>query len=169
MKQVRVTDPSGREWVVRRRWLPWSVRWRGPVRPRTAQRKESQDRGWLEFLDFADPLLAFDEGFGGFVAVVAVVLLIVLAVLFVLPLFIFLVELVLVALIVAGAVLTRVLFRRPWLVDALVVEGVPAQHLIWKAVGWGDSGVAVDQIAEQIRAGSPTPNARGATLVSGAS
>ena len=125
MKQVRVTDPSGRDWVVRRRWLPWSVRWRGPLRPRKKQKKESTDPGWLDFLDFGEPFLDFDEGFGGFVAVVVVIFLVVVGVLLVFPLFIFIVELLLVMLVVAAALVARVLFRRPWLVDALTVEGKP--------------------------------------------
>jgi hypothetical protein len=58
---------------------------------------------------------------------------------------------------------------RPWLVDALVAEGAPTKHLIWKSVGWRAGGAAVDHIAEGIRAGSPTPTAPGVTLVSDAS
>lgn len=167
MKQVDISDPNSVRWVVRRRWLPWSVRWRGPGRSQTRREKGAEDPGWLHFLDFADPLLWFDEAPGGFLLILGLVVAAVVAVLFVLPLFIFMVEVLLVALVAAVGILFRIVFRRPWLVEAFPVEGPHVKHLIWKVGRVQRSGEVVDQIAAQIRAGIPIPSVPEATLVRG--
>lgn len=147
------------------RWLPWNPRWRGPGRSRKTGEEQAGDSGWLNLLDFADPLLWFDEGPGGFIVVLGLIVASVVAVLFVLPFFLFIVEVLLVVLVAAGGIVFRIVFRRPWLVEAYPVEGQYMKHLVWKVRGVRRSDVVVDQIVDQIRAGIPVPSAPDATLV----
>jgi hypothetical protein len=166
MKQVVIHDPNGLRWIVRRRWLPWSVRWRGPGRARKRREKEEKYPGWTHVFDVADPLLWFDEAPGGFLLILGLVVAAVVT-LFVLPFFVFLIEVLLVALVAGIGIVFRIVFRRPWLVEAYPVEGPHDKHLIWKVAGVRRSGLAVDDIAEQIRSGIPTPVVPGAILVRG--
>jgi hypothetical protein len=162
MKQVVIKDPNGLRWIVRRRWLPWSIRWRGPDRKR---KEAGEDSGWLHVFDFADPLLWFDEAPGGFILILALVLAAVVGILFVLPFFVLIVEILLVALVATLGIVFRIVFRRPWLVETFAEEGAYQKHFIWKVTGVQRSGVVVDQVAEQIRAGIPIPTPTDATLV----
>jgi hypothetical protein len=141
MAARRVVDPSGRTWRVRRRWVPHTVRWRGPVDLDAAALVP--DPGDLTLVDDLGCL----PGLGVAVAGVAVVL---LAVFLVLPALVFALELVVVVLVVALAALARVVFRRPWTVEARV-EGTNEGRQ-WRVAGWRASGDLVDTVAERIRA-----------------
>lgn len=162
VKSVITSDPEGISWRVEVRWLPWSPRWRGVTPGR--KKKDERDPRWYDWLDWGDPLAFFDDGLGGFVTALTVVVLIVVAILFVLPAFLFVVELVIVALVVILGVMLRVLFRRPWLIDAFPVQD-RARHLTWKVVGLAESKRAVEQIARQLAAGVEIPNVPAAELV----
>lgn len=91
------------------------------------------------------------------VAILAVVVL-----LFVLPLFIFIVELLIVAVLVLASIAIRVLFRQPWLVDAVADDGT---RLAWKVVGYRKSRAVVDEVAALLQKGVPSPTVRDAVLV----
>lgn len=162
MKAVTVSDAQGRDWRVEVRWLPWAPRWRGP-RPK-GKKKEPGDTRWYDWIDLAEPIAWFDEGLAGFVTAIVFVVLLVMAVLFLLPAFILLVEILIVVLVVVAAVLIRVLFRRPWIVDAFPVDD-PSAHLVWKVVGTGRAKETVDIVAQQLAAGIEVPQAPGAELV----
>lgn len=163
MKSVAVSDPRGRRWKVSVRMLPWGLRWRGPGARKGSATEQGPGRPrWYDTLDLPDVLGAFDEGFGGFVAVLLVVVAIVVAILFVLPAFIFLVEVFLVLVLMLGAFLMRVLFRQPWIIDAIAEDGT---RQTWKVVGYRAATKAVSEIAAQLARGTETPIARGATLV----
>jgi hypothetical protein len=120
----------------------------------------------MHVFDFADPLLWFDEAPGGFLLILGLVVAAVVT-LFVLPFFVFLVEVLLVALVAGFGIVIRIVFRRPWLVEAYPVEGPHDKHLIWKVAGVQRSGLVVDQIADQIRSGVQIPSAPDATMVQG--
>jgi xanthosine utilization system XapX-like protein len=89
----------------------------------------------------------------GCLAPVGLVLVLVLLVVFVIaPLVIALVELLAVLLVGTVAVAARVLFRRPWVVEAVSGDAVP-QVLTWRVVGWRASAAKVDEVADQLEAG----------------
>ena len=164
MKSIAIRDPQGRHWRVSLRMLPWGLRWRGP---RTRKdRSGDSNQGvrkprWYDAFDIPD-LTLLDEGFGGFLAVLLLIVTIAVAFLFVLPAFIFLIEVVIVALLVLGAILLRVVFRQPWLVDAVADDGT---HMTWKVVGYRRSRRVVGEIGSLIRIGTATPTVRDAVPV----
>ena len=89
---------------------------------------------------------------------IAALLVAVLAVAFVIPALIFVVELALVVVAVGLGVLGRVLFRRPWTVDARV-DGT-SQGGEWKVTGWRASGELVNSVAETLKATGHFPAAK---------
>lgn len=135
-----MVDPEGRTWNVRRRWVHRSVSWRGPKGGRA-----------LDLIDGAD--LAGEGADLPIVGVItfalAALLIGVLAVVFVIPALIFALELLLVLAAIGLGVFGRVLFRRPWTVEARV-EGT-RQGREWKVVGWRASGDLIDSVAERLR------------------
>jgi hypothetical protein len=86
----------------------------------------------------------------------------VVAVFFVIPAFVLLLEVVIVALLVISAIALRVLFRQPWLVDAVADEGT---RLAWKVVGYRRSRRVVEEVAAQLQRGIAEPRVPDATLV----
>jgi hypothetical protein len=89
---------------------------------------------------------------------IAALLIAVLALVLVIPALIFVVELALVLVAVGLGVLGRVLFRRPWTVEARV-DGT-SQGGEWKVTGWRASGQVLNSIAEQLRATGQLPSDR---------
>lgn len=160
MKTASVRDPAGVTWRVEVRWLPWLPRWRGPRRDR---KKDPADTRWYDWLDIGEPFAWFDEGLGAFVTAIVLAVLLVIAALFILPVFVFLIEVLIVGLVVLLAFGLRVLFRRPWLVDAFDVEE-PSRHFTWKVVGLGASKRAVDEVAKQLSEGVEVPQVDGGEL-----
>jgi hypothetical protein len=144
MAAIRVTDPHGDEWEVRRKWVHRRLRWRGK-------------RGAGDLMDGAD--LA---GLGGDLPVVGVVLtaialllFAIAAVLFIVPALIFIVELLVIVAIVGLGVMGRVLFGRPWTVEARRSDDTEA--IEWKVSGWRASQDLVHEITDHLRAtGLPT-------------
>lgn len=99
---------------------------------------------------------------GGDLPVIGVVLLGVALVLFavgfvllVVPILVFVIEATLIVLIVGVGVAGRVLFRRPWTVEARRGEGGAVHE--WKVVGWRASGELVGTVADRLRAGVVPP------------
>lgn len=88
-----------------------------------------------------------------FVAVVAVVL---FAIFFGIPFLIALGEFLFVVLLALAGFIGRVLFRRPWTVDAVSPGGA---HDTWSVVGWRASGHARQFVAERIAATDTIPTA----------
>ncbi len=80
------------------------------------------------------------------------------AVRFVIPAVIFFLELVLVLAAVGLGVLGRVLFRRPWTVEARV-DGTDRGGE-WKVTGWRASGELVDSMAERLQSTGQLGGAR---------
>ena len=137
MAARQVVDPQGRTWRVRRRWVPHTVRWRG------GRNVPDVDVPGLDLLD--------DE-LGIFAAIglaITGIVVVVVAVLFVIPALVFAVELLVVVLAIGLGALARVLFRRPWTVEARIKGTNEGRE--WKVVGWKASGELVDTVAERIR------------------
>ena len=146
------------------RMLPWGLKWRGPrTRKDRARDTDQEVRGprWYDALDIPD-LSVLDEGFGGFVAVILVIVAIAIGILIVLPAFIFFIEVLIVALLVLGAIMLRVVFRQPWLVDAVADDGT---HMTWKVIGYRNSRRVVGEVGSLISQGSTTPAVHDAVLV----
>src|SRR6187551_3429556 len=117
---MRVEDPTGVEWDVTRRWLELVPLWR-------FGRQGASDLGH-----------GVSGGSGDVVAVIAGLVIFALLLLVGIPLLLFLVALV------AGIVglATRLVFGRPWLVEARSERG----ELAWRVRGTRASRRAVDEI-----------------------
>lgn len=135
-----VVDPEGRTWKVRRRWVHRSVSWRGPKGERAFDLMDGADIAG-EAADL--PIV------GVIMFAISALLIGVLAVVFIIPALIFALELLLVLAVIGLGVLGRVLFRRPWTVEARV-EGT-RRGREWKVVGWGASTDLMESVAERLR------------------
>jgi hypothetical protein len=103
--------------------------------------------------DVADPGCAGDvvDGLVAFVVIVAVVLFLIFVGI---PFLVALGELVLIVVLAVAGVVGRVLFRRPWMVDAVDPAGA---HHAWSVVGFRASGVARRFIADRVGATGVAP------------
>lgn len=94
-----------------------------------------------------------------FAVVVIVVVILFMALAALLP---FLVDVVVVVLVGAGMVAARLLFGRPWRVEA--VTDAPPERVAWGVVGTRASAAAVDAVAQDLSRGVPvedlTPGVR---------
>jgi hypothetical protein len=90
----------------------------------------------------------------GVLVVIAAVALILLLVFIGIPFLIALGELVVILLLAIAGVVGRVLFRRPWIVDAVDPAGA---HHQWPVVGWRASAAARRFIAARIAATGSVP------------
>lgn len=142
---TRVTGPDGSEWTVKRTWVHRRLRWRGG--PRDS----------VNFFDGADIALSADDlsGIGVVGAILAAILIGALFFAFVVPALVFLVDLLLILVLVALGLAAKVLFRRPWTIEA---RQPGADHAYeWKVVGWQAGNEMIDQVATQLRAtGQPS-------------
>ena len=140
-------------WHVRRRWAPRRLGadtlWR---RFRTRTRKVG--RRTRDLGDLPDPGCAGDA-LEGLVLVVVVVVVVVFLLLVGIPFLIALGELLILVLLALGGVVGRVLFRRPWTVDAVAPDGT---HHVWAVVGWRASGAARQHVADRVAAGGTVPS-----------
>lgn len=148
MASTRTVDPEGNEWVVRRTWVHRKLSWRGK-------------RGAGDLLDGADlASLGSDLPVVGVIlAAIALLLFAVAAVMFIVPAVVFVVELLIIVAIVGLGLLGRVLFGRPWTVEARRPDTDQAYE--WKVSGWRSSRDLVTSIADQLRrTGLPTGGTR---------
>jgi hypothetical protein len=180
-----VVAPDSHVWTVRRVLLPRPPRWKG--RPltwgrsndgtRTDSTKDAGDRdesamwkddrssdtGWreawqgLEFAgDIGDALPAVAAAI---FAVALMVLLFTFAWFVLFPVLFFLGDLLLILLIAAGGVALRVLFRRPWKIEARRVEPPQKTHT-WGVVGLRASNEAVKTVAYALSRGTTAEEIR---------
>lgn len=121
---MKVMDPHGRTVSVHRRWLPWRRR-----------RRDVDPSAGVEIA-----VGAADDPVGLLLALASLVLLVP----FVLGLVLLVGEVFLLVLLLPVAVLLRILFRRPW-----TVEATSRGHVLWseQVRGWTASGVRVLEIA----------------------
>ena len=149
---MHVDTASGR-WYVRRRWAPRhlgsdTIWGRFNDRSRGARRRTS------DLADVPDPGCGVDIGEAVVVFVVAAAAIAFMAFIG-LPFLIALGELLLVVVLALGGLVGRVLFRRPWTVDAVGPDG---RHHRWSVVGWRPSESARGFIAERIAATGDVPS-----------
>lgn len=142
--------------MVRRRWEPrlgedslWS-RFRKRVAHNTRWVRKN------------NPIEVLDAGcldLEGLVLGFAILLLLVVAFLFVVPILIALVDVLVLVIIGALGTLGRVVFRRPWMVEARASDGTVHR---WHAVGWRAGRQLRREVADSLAAGVVPPGqARG--------
>ena len=119
-----VTAPDGTVWTVRRHWLPRAARWPGiAFRNETGRGGAPTDSG-IKWLDGLDLVWVPDDGpLGWIVGTAAVILLLVVFFTVVLPVLVLVVDVAVVLVLAAVAVVLRVLLRRPWRVSARAGAG----------------------------------------------
>ncbi len=106
-----------------------------------------------ELGDIPDPGCAPDVGEAILVFIVAIVVVLFL-IFFGIPFLIALGELLIVLALAVAGLVGRVLFRRPWTVDAVSPDG---EHTMWSVVGWGASGAARQFIADRLASAGTVP------------
>jgi len=77
-----------------------------------------------------------------------------IAILIVVPLMLAVVDVVVLLVLAGLGIVGRVLFRRPWTIDATSSDGT---RLSWQVVGWRASGTRRAEIAEALDAGVVPP------------
>jgi hypothetical protein len=145
-----VTTPSGETWRVRRLWAP---RLRGESLLGRAWRRARGAVRRGDLSDVPDAGCAVDLADELAIVVVAVVAVLVL-VFFVVPLLVALIDLVILVVLTLLGIVARVLFRRPWVVEATAPD---RSRLRWRIVGWRASREAVDEIADALAHGHRPP------------
>lgn len=150
MAARRVTGPDGSEWTVKRTWVHRRLRWRG---------RSGDDA--VHLLDGVDLASAVDDlpGIGVVGVILAALAAGVLLVVFVVPALVFVFELLLILLLVALGVAAKILFRRPWTIEA---RQPGADHAYeWKVVGWRAGNDTIDEVATLLQStGQPTGGRR---------
>jgi hypothetical protein len=80
------------------------------------------------------------------------------AVLIVIPLLFFGVELIILGVLLAGGVVSRVFLRQPWVIEATSSDPLTSgRQLEWRVVGWRKSRKLIDQVASDLAAGREPP------------
>jgi hypothetical protein len=150
-----VTTPGGRAWLVRHRWVPrlgGDTLW--------ARLRKRLHQVWQR-LDVPDP--GCFELFGeGIIAALALAIGVLILVFIVLPLVVAVLDLVIVVILAVGGLVARVVFRRPWIVEARADDG---QVHRWPVAGWAASRRCRAEIEEALASGAPLPG--GATVSPG--
>ena len=159
MRTVSVTAPEGTPWNVR---VVWAPRWRALARrfggwraKRTGRSGDVVDgalqvggdiptSAWRRRLDLGDEIAAI------VFIVVAFVLGVGLFWWVLLPLVLVLLDVVIVVILLAVSILARVLFRRPWIVEATAPGH---DRLTTSVVGWRAALLRRDEIADSLRRG----------------
>jgi len=131
-----VTAPDGARWRVSRVWSE---------RPLPRWRKLSLD-------GIGEAGLLAPDG-GDLAAWLAVMVGTIVVLVVVIPLLLFGIELVLLGLLIAAAILGRALLGRPWLVRAQPLDG-GAPAMAWRVVGWRRSGRVIEELAAALAAGT---------------
>lgn len=143
------TTPSA--WKVKRRWVPRlgaDTLWN---RFRRRIRKTIRRAG--DAADVSDGCLDLGDGI---IAGIAIVIVALVAIFVVLPLLVAVVDLAILLILALGGLIARVLFRRPWLIDARDGTG---RVLRWRVVGWKASAERVTDIRQQLAGGVVPPDA----------
>ena len=150
-----MSSPTPGGWRVRRRWIPRlgsDTLWRRFRRRfhRVVERIRRNADADVPDLGCAD-----DLGEAILAAILAIVALLIFLFV-VLPLLVAVVDVAILLLLALLAVPLRVLFRRPWLVDAHHPGG---RALRWRVVGWRESGRFATEARELLDAGIVPPGA----------
>jgi hypothetical protein len=150
LSRRRVQQPDGTEWTVGRRWS--GRQW---PRLRRWWRGKRGD-GWL---DAPFDIGGLDDLAGAAIVFIGLVLAVVF-VLFVVPLLVLAVEVVVAVLLIGVGVLGRILFRRPWVIEAHARRGVKPSRA-WRVVGWRESARVIEEVGAELAAGHDEPRPLG--------
>jgi len=141
----RVQAPDGREWTVGIRWLPRRAKWFGWGFGWKRRPRQNPSR-WSDGFEFLEE---------GGVIILLVLVAVLFAWFFVFPVLVFVLDLLLLLLIAVVAIVARVLFRRPWVVEATSAVDGAREQLSWPVVGWQQSLERVDHVAARLQRGLP--------------
>jgi hypothetical protein len=142
-----VTTPDGVQWRIGRRLLTrrfgWSWRRRGDIASAS-----------FSSLGGSSPdLLGADLGASLLFVAAAVAVVVVL-----IPILFFGVELVVGGALLAAGIISRVVLRRPWVIEARSSDPLtPGRVLEWEARGWRQSSRLIDEVARDLAAGRDPP------------
>ena len=144
----RTVSRDGVRWCVGRKWVPHRVhhswRWRAE---QTLEVVKAPD-GWTDwFTAFDDTDLA-----GGLLVLAGVVAVILIAI----PLLLFGIELIGAGVLIAAAMWVRLIFSKPWTVEARPLDG-SANALHWRVKGWKASKKLITRISDDLAAGRDLP------------
>lgn len=153
-----VTTPGGEEWHVRRLWAPRLGGERLWTRIRRRIRRAREGADVADGPDIGCLGDLFDEFFLVLAVVVAAVLVVVVGYLLVFVLL----DVLLVALLTVLGFAARIVFRRPWVIEATSGDeggdgDADVARRTWRVVGWRASGETVDRIADALAHGTAMP------------
>lgn len=148
---IEVRSPDGRRWKVRRRWVPRlgtervlaKIRHQVPTDERNGSGGGGDARSWMPFAEIDVVAIAL-----------LVVVLVLVALVVVLPLVFALVDLAILVVLAVVGIVGKVVFRRPWVVEAVTDRGKRHE---WRVVGWRRSGERCREIAQSLEAGVIPP------------
>ena len=151
----KVQSPDGGAWLIRRRWVKWRPRW--PWRRRQTHQapaeKDSQWESW-DLLELLDP----EAILVGLLALAWLFLIFV-----VLPGLFLLLQMLIFVVVAGFTIFMRVLLRRPWIVEAIRVDGKDRKE--WAVVGWWRSRLVIAEVAQGISLGHRLIQPDGARLI----
>ena len=150
MRGTEVLAPDGRRWVVRRRWAPRTSKRALAGRFGGRRRRGSSDSHWWDLLDVAN--IFGDSPLTGLIVVAIFIVAVLFVIYGVAPLALALLDAVIWLVLLIAGVVGRVLFRRPWTVEAVADDGAMIEQT---AVGLSASRRCQQQLAEGVRAGLP--------------
>jgi hypothetical protein len=154
-----VVAPDGRAWDVRRTLVPRPIpRFKREKSSPLGERSASSGGGWSDGLAGVELIEAPSAILVAIVMVVAWILLWVLVV----PVLVFAFDVLLFLAVLAGGIAFKVLFRRPWKVEAHSIDPPDESHA-WGVVGLRASGKAVETVAKAIERGMAVEDIRPAT------
>jgi hypothetical protein len=139
----RVVAPDGVEWRVGRRWSTRRFGWT-----------------WKRRGIASDALSGLGQGVGGvdFQGGALVVVAALVAALILIPLLFFGVELIILGALLAAGVVSRVLLRQPWVIEARSSDPLTSvRQLEWRVIGWRKSRRLIDQVVSELAAGREPP------------
>jgi hypothetical protein len=139
MFRRKVQDPHGRKWTLGRHWMP---------------RRKRFKKADLDMPDFLTDIGGDDLGIFAaiFLAIAAFFLTIFLALLL-FNVVALAIELSIVIIVALVGLISRVIFRRPWIVFAKSGD----QQLEYPVVGYLNSGQRIDELAEALSSGAQLP------------
>lgn len=137
-----VTAPDGARWLVRRRWLDRPL-------PNLRRRFQAGRKEELEDATVEGLFSTYIDGGWWAIALAAAVLLIVFVLL---PLLGVALELIALIFVLCSGVAGRVVFGRPWTVEAVTRDG-GGRSVSFPVKGWHRAGEAAAELAREIAAG----------------
>ena len=143
-------DPSGVSWKVGRVWISRPPRFR---RKKADPRYDARGEVGTEAIANVGELAATGASEAGFLWPVFVLGILALILWIVSPVLALFVEWIAGGLVITVTVAAKVLLRRPWIVEAAVVDA-PGRRIRWHVIGWRRSGRVAEEVLEAVARGS---------------